>query len=123
MMPYGRHFGATGCFFMMTGFGTGSGSMSANMTPSLEHAYPSDSSTIDADYFATHGIGAIVVTGEAQRGRRQRLVSRAGARRHLRRLSGCESHHPCHAWDRERSNHDRERDHSGFRNQMPRLAR
>ena len=34
--------------------------------PSLEHAYPVDSSTIDPTYLATHGIGAVVVTGEAR---------------------------------------------------------
>jgi hypothetical protein len=34
--------------------------------PSLEHAYPVDSSTVDPEYLATHGIGAVVVTGEAR---------------------------------------------------------
>jgi uncharacterized membrane protein YjjB (DUF3815 family) len=34
--------------------------------PSLEHAYPIDSSTIDPAYLATHGIGAVVLTGEAR---------------------------------------------------------
>lgn len=34
--------------------------------PGLEHAYPHDSSTINPDYLATHGIGAVVVTGEAR---------------------------------------------------------
>ena len=34
--------------------------------PLTEHAYKLDSSTIDEDYLRTHGIGAIVVTGEAR---------------------------------------------------------
>jgi hypothetical protein len=34
--------------------------------PDTEHAYPVDSSTINQSYLATHGIGAIVVTGQAQ---------------------------------------------------------
>ncbi len=34
--------------------------------PETEHAYRVDSSTIDPTYLATHGIGAIVVTGEAR---------------------------------------------------------
>jgi hypothetical protein len=34
--------------------------------PETEHAYPVDSSTIDPAYLATHGIGAIIVTGEAR---------------------------------------------------------
>jgi hypothetical protein len=34
--------------------------------PNTEHAYPVDSSTIDQAYLATHGIGAIIVTGQAK---------------------------------------------------------
>jgi hypothetical protein len=34
--------------------------------PETEHAYRTDSSTIDQSYLATHGIGAIIVTGEAR---------------------------------------------------------
>ena len=34
--------------------------------PETEHAYRTDSATIDQSYLATHGIGAIIVTGEAR---------------------------------------------------------
>ncbi len=34
--------------------------------PLVEHAYPSDSSALEPDYLARHGIGAIIVTGTAQ---------------------------------------------------------
>lgn len=34
--------------------------------PAIEHAYPQDSSAIDPEFLATHGIGAVVVTGEAE---------------------------------------------------------
>jgi hypothetical protein len=34
--------------------------------PAIEHSYPLDSSAIDEGYLRTHGIGAIVVTGQAR---------------------------------------------------------
>jgi hypothetical protein len=34
--------------------------------PKTEHAYPDDASTIDPEYLAAHGIGAVIVTGQAQ---------------------------------------------------------
>ncbi|MGH2533736.1 MAG: hypothetical protein ACRDJW_15705 [Thermomicrobiales bacterium] len=34
--------------------------------PLVEHAYPNDASTLDAEYLRRHGIGAVVVTGAAK---------------------------------------------------------
>ena len=48
--------------------------------PDTEHAYTSDASTIDTGYLATHGIGAIVVTGQAKAGSRRLHFSNRSAR-------------------------------------------
>ena len=34
--------------------------------PSIEHSYPQDSSAIDEEYLRIHGIGAVIVTGQAE---------------------------------------------------------
>ncbi len=38
--------------------------------PITEHAYPDDASALDPDYLRTHGIGSVIVTGQAEMRRR-----------------------------------------------------
>ena len=65
MTNFGRPCGVSARFSTTTGSGTGRQEHVGDYDSDIEHAYRTDASALERAYLDEHGIGAVVVTGDA----------------------------------------------------------